>query len=487
MEDCPDPLAVVSPESSNHRMIGSVTPRIIKIIGAPDQAKNNEKKDEVVSTRPCRLKVIQNKGCQRVKVSPGSSPTLSKVLLSKEALDTRLIYPSSVKPLDNQTPVNIKPREESPPVASASLWQKQVYIRTIKKCDREPLSITDWKKKLQTEVHLSQPLSITDQKKTLQKGELLSPKSGVPRNPSLKRLVKCNYCDYQTESPTMMRSHLKIDHRKLHKDHGKLHRMGLGYTVKYVERNNKNEHNENLNYVPIKPKKKLTSVTDHFSNMTRIHCCKLCDFATKYLQSIQGHFKRKHKPIESRSEGDLYEYIEYERDNEQSIVMLPPGDPGFKIINEHGEILKRNLKCKYCNHKAERINLMRSHLEENHWELHEYEGGLGYTVSYVERGKRCEKPPVEFVDENKEMALMEDQALSNNIEEENQRSCENDLTIKSEIIIKEEPIDVDDFKSIAKEEPREFKSTSEDKEYLLEAELMEEEPDPLAWHGSVPS
>ena len=136
MEDCPDPLAVVSPESSNQRMIGSVTPRIIKIIGAPAQAKNAEKKDEVVSMRPYKLKVIQNKGCQSVKVSPGSTPTLSKVLLSKEALDTRLNYPSSVKALDNQTLVNIKLREESPPVAAASLWQKQVYIRKIKKCDR---------------------------------------------------------------------------------------------------------------------------------------------------------------------------------------------------------------------------------------------------------------------------------------------------------------------------------------------------------------
>ena len=479
MEDCPDPLAVVSPESSNQRMIGSVTPRIIKIIGAPAQAKNAEKKDEVVSMRPYKLKVIQNKGCQSVKVSPGSTPTLSKVLLSKEALDTRLNYPSSVKALDNQTLVNIKLREESPPVAAASLWQKQVYIRKIKKCDREPLSITEHKKKLQTEVHLSQPLSITDQKKTL-KTLHQSPKAEVPHHTSLQRLVKCNYCDYQTERPTMMRSHFKIDHRKLHKDNRKLHRVGLGYTVNYVERNNKNEHNENLNYVPINPKKKFTSETDHLSNKTRIHCCKLCDFATKYLQSIQVHFKRKHKPIESRSEGDLYEYIEYQRDNEQSIIMLPPGDPGFKVINEHGEILKRNLKCKYCDHKAERNNLMRSHLEEDHRELHEYEGGLGYTVSYVDRGKRCEMPPVEFSDEKKEMALMEDQALSNNVKEEDPNSCEDDLIIKSEIIIKEEPIDVDDFKSKAKEGPRELKSTSEDKKYLLKAELMEEEPDPLA-------
>ena len=84
MEDCPDPLAVVSPESSNHRMISSVTSRIIKSIGAPatGQAKNAEKKDEVVSIIPCRLKVIQNKACQSVKVSPESTtPTLSKDLL----------------------------------------------------------------------------------------------------------------------------------------------------------------------------------------------------------------------------------------------------------------------------------------------------------------------------------------------------------------------------------------------------------------------
>ena len=75
---------------------------------------------------------------------------------------------------------------------------------------------------------------------------------------------------------------------------------------------------------------------------------------------------------------------------------------------------------------------------------------------------------------------MEDQALSNNVKEEDPNSCEDDLIIKSEIIIKEEPIDVDDFKSKAKEGPRELKSTSEDKKYLLKAELMEEEPDPLA-------
>ena len=35
MGDCCDPLVVVSPESSNHLMIGSVTPRIVKITDTP--------------------------------------------------------------------------------------------------------------------------------------------------------------------------------------------------------------------------------------------------------------------------------------------------------------------------------------------------------------------------------------------------------------------------------------------------------------------
>ena len=35
MGDCWDPLVVVSPESSNQLMIGSVTPRILKITDAP--------------------------------------------------------------------------------------------------------------------------------------------------------------------------------------------------------------------------------------------------------------------------------------------------------------------------------------------------------------------------------------------------------------------------------------------------------------------
>ena len=460
MEECPDPLAVVSPESSNQRVIGSIRPRIVKTIGAPapGQAKNAEnKKGVVVSLRPVRLRVIPKKACQSVPVSPRCTPPFPNVLLSKETLDSRLINPSGVKALENQTP----------PVASAS----PVYLRKNRKCDREPLSITEQNKK--AEVHVFT-------------------KSGVPRNTSLQRIVKCNYCDYQTERPAMMRSHVRIDHKKLHG----LQEVGLGYTVRFVERNNKidekNEHSENLDYIPRKQKK---------SKETKIHCCKLCDFETVKLDYIKNHLKGKHKLIESRSEGDLYEY---RGDFEASIILLPPGDPGFKIRNERGMILKytprkrkkiklstdtynvprnrnyrRNIKCNYCELVAERITSMQSHIEKDHSELHK--GGLGYTVRYVEN-KRYEMPPVVNLDERKEVAVLKDKALVNNPIDENQKSCEDDLIMKSEEIIKEEPVDHDLVSMVKEESGDDLKFTLEEDEYLLEAELMEEEeePDPLS-------
>ena len=139
--------------------------------------------------------------------------------------------------------------------------------------------------------------------------------------------------------------------------------------------------------------------------------------------------------------------------------MLPPGDPGFKMINEHGEILNyvpRKRKDGTCVARNQNID---------------------------RKLKRYDMSPVEYIDEPKEKASIEDQALTNNVKEENQKSCEDDLIIKSEEIIKEEPLD--DLISIVKEEPlEELKSTSDDEEYLLEAELMEEEPDPLSMDQS---
>ena len=70
MDDWPDPLTLVSPESSNQRMIGSIGPRIVKTFGAPapGRANNAESKEGmVVSVRPVRLRVIQKNACRSVQ------------------------------------------------------------------------------------------------------------------------------------------------------------------------------------------------------------------------------------------------------------------------------------------------------------------------------------------------------------------------------------------------------------------------------------
>ena len=331
--------------------------------------------------------------------------------------------------------------KEGPGVAA--VWQEHVKIRKIQKCNREPLSLKGMKPAAPDVNGLNVPYREVN-------------------GSFMERLFKCNFCDYSERKHIMgMKIHLQ-------KHHKNVTFQGFGYTQTYVPKE-ENAHSEEL-------RQSGTQGED-----------KIAHQAIKQQKTITNNKLQTKMIISQKKTIEVVDTDKQNLDKLQTDISSKSGVP-------RNANLVRDMKCNYCDHRANRTALIRSHVRKKHRKMHHFKMGLGYTVRYVERiDVETDETTEEYPRDN---AALPDSEPQDNLDS----SIVDDLVMKSEII-KEEPRDLfgedpspflechikQEFFDIGnvKEEPLEdsVSSMEEDsvdtndiEDFIMKSEIIKEEP-----------